>query len=157
MSENPEHFQSWPSAKGWLPPRVIQSLCFGGGFDLYHCSFRGFQFFFLTWKHSDIPRPFWKASTDTRIWLRPPNFLCAVKCVMYSRYPSKKLIWVQEWWDSLIMYKFLQSCSVQGNTDPLMATGLAGTAGGGGTQGWLWAVTHTFLSTQPQGTSPESL
>lgn len=44
----------------------------------------------------------------------------------------------------LIMYKFLQSCSVQGNTDPPVATGLAGTAGGGGTQGWLWAVTHTF-------------
>lgn len=44
----------------------------------------------------------------------------------------------------LIMNKFLQSCSVQGNTDPPLAIGLAETAGGGGTQGCLWAGTHTF-------------
>lgn len=124
MSENPEHFQSWLSAEGWLPLRVLQSSCF----DLDHCLFRGFQFF-SSLGSTVISKGHFGKPSKTSIWFRPPNFLCAIKHLMYSRCPSN---WVQEWWDRLILHKFLQSCSVQGNTDPLMTTGLAERAGGGG-------------------------
>lgn len=71
-------------------------------------------------------------------------FVCVCKMCCVFKMPLKKLIWVQEWWDRLMVYKFLQSCSVQGNTDPSVTIGLAETAGGGGTQCCLWTVKHTF-------------
>lgn len=88
-------WKSWAFSKLALSKGLTSTELFNPSvlvldFDLFHCLFRGLQFFFLTWKHSGIQRPFWKTSTDTTtIWFRPPNFLCAVKCIMYSRSPSK--------------------------------------------------------------------
>lgn len=99
-------FKAGPQQRADFHPELFNPYVLVVGFDLYCCLFRGLQFFFLTWKNTDIQRPFWKANTDTSIWFRPLNFLCAVKCVIYSIWPSKKLIRVQEWWDRLILYKF---------------------------------------------------